>query len=84
MAERAAKFEAESRRMNTEAERIGLEKTHVERDCTHLEVVYDTSSSMYQSTGRSFNLGRLFHTCTNIAAIFTDIFTNRNNVPLCF
>lgn len=31
-------FEAESRRMNTEAERIALEKTHVERDSAHLEV----------------------------------------------
>ena len=38
VAERAVKFEAESRRMNTEAERIELEKTHVEKDWTHLEV----------------------------------------------
>ena len=39
MSERAGKFESESRRMNTEAERIALEKTHVERDWAHLEVV---------------------------------------------
>lgn len=33
----AAVFEGESRRMNIEAERIALEKTHVERDSAHLE-----------------------------------------------
>lgn len=31
-------FEEENRRMNTEEERIALEKTHVERDWAHLEV----------------------------------------------
>lgn len=38
VSQRAALFEEENRRMNTEEERIALEKTHVERDCAHLEV----------------------------------------------
>lgn len=37
VSDRATMFEAESRKMNTEEERIALEKTHVERDSAHLE-----------------------------------------------
>lgn len=46
VAERAAVFEAERLRMNTEADRIALEKTHVERDSTHLEVRYTQAKTM--------------------------------------
>lgn len=39
VSQQAALFEEENRRMNTEQERLALEKTHVERDWVHLEVI---------------------------------------------
>ncbi len=44
-------FEEENRRMNTEEERIALEKTHVERDWAHLEVgLNDCTGIIFSST----------------------------------
>eukprot|EP00752_Nemacystus_decipiens_P009051 g8081.t1 len=52
VSQRAAQFEEENRRMNTEEERIALEKTHVERDWAHLEEeLSQTESAISVQTG---------------------------------
>ncbi|CAN0055043.1 unnamed protein product [Ectocarpus fasciculatus] len=52
VSQRAALFEEENRRMNTEQERIALEKTHVERDWAHLEEeLSQTEKAISDQTG---------------------------------